>query len=95
MSEQQMEHQPMVDWAKDMQAAHARAFEVAKALPLQTLAKQRQSLDVALKVCAFIEQAGIDVGHEATLEGLLLAMNMVGGPDRAALVLRYCSTSRD
>lgn len=54
-----------------------------------------QALAVAQKVCAFVQESGFSPEDAATLEGLYLAMQMLGGPKQAAYVLRYCSFSRD
>jgi len=95
MSEQQNGRHPPKGWGCACEAGDREAFEAAKTLPLESLAKQRRALDVALKVCAFIERAGIDADAPTTLEGLLLAMQMIGGPNGAADVVRYCSFRRD
>ena len=78
----------------DLTGANREAL-AATALPLASLAKRRPALDVALQVSAFIEQAGIDADAPETLEGLLLAMQMIGGPQRAADTVRYCAIRRD
>jgi len=94
MSEQQNDRRPPEGWGGACKAVHQEAFGAA-ASPLESLAKQRRALDVALKVSAFIEEAGIDANDPTTLEGLLLAMQMIGGPNGAADVVRYCSFRRD
>ncbi len=50
--------------------------------------------DVALRVAKFVDDHyGEMAGHPNTLEGLWMAMQLVGGPFEAAKAMRYCGVN--
>ncbi|MDD3328896.1 MAG: hypothetical protein PHW25_17580 [Zoogloea sp.] len=85
------ETKPVPDWLNATSEAHKRAFDVAAAVPPEVLKGMHESTCVALQVCAFLQEKRFDGSNPAVLEGLFLAIQMMGGPAAAAHLLGYCS----
>lgn len=68
------------------------AHEIQKQLQPEGSDSQLRPVDVAMAVRNFvIAEFGCDADSYVALEGLLLAMGMLGGPGHAAQVISYCS----
>ncbi|WP_153159640.1 hypothetical protein [Zoogloea sp. 1C4] len=85
------ETKPEQDWLNATTEARKHAFNVAAAVPPEMLKGMHKSVCVALQVCAFLQEKGFDGADPAVLEGLFIALQMMGGPAGAANVVGYCS----
>lgn len=50
-----------------------------------------ESTCVALSICGHLVELGLDRRDPSVLEGMFLAIQMMGGPAAAAQVVGYCS----
>ena len=82
----------MVRWAK----RSLLLSKQGKELIMNEENKDPHHLEVAIEVTEFLKQKyGKDIDDPAVLEGMWLAMQMVGGPRSAAAVINYCSVKTD
>lgn len=61
-----------------------------------TIEDKIKCLEVGVKITEFVlTNYGENIDDPAVLEGMVLAIQMVGGPKLAAQVIRYCSLKVD